>query len=271
MKLKYTFILIGIVTLFLSIIFLEEDIRNFLIVMSFVIGILPLVVENAIKSKKEREKEEKFLEFIRDILENVKSGTPITKSILNVQNRDYGVLSPYIKKLSNQLALSFPLSEALNNFSKEVNNDLISRTVELLMEANRSGGEIVSVLSSIDNSISQIQMLKKERKSLVFSLQVQGYIIFLVFMAIILILNFFLIPKLVEVGEIGKKEDLEIKPSMEINFSYIILIVVFVEAIFSGLIIGKIAEGRVINGIKHSFILTSLSLIIFFGAKLIFS
>lgn len=248
----------------------KENMRNLAIVICVIVILLPAIIENNFYLRREEEKEEKFLEFLRDVLENIKSGTPITKSILNVQYRDYGVLSVYIKKLANQISLGFPLNEALENFSKEVNNEIVARTVDLISEANRSGGEIANILSSITESINQIEIIKKERKSSVNNLLIQGYIIFVVFMIIVLILDFFLIPKLMKVTK-SEEELLEINTIKDLNFSRIIVITIIVEAIFSGLVIGKISGGSIKNGIKHSFILSSFSLFVFFLAKVLFS
>ncbi|MEM4182072.1 MAG: type II secretion system F family protein [Candidatus Pacearchaeota archaeon] len=281
MKKSLIFTLIGMIFLliFIASFFMPEeqmprlfrgDIRNLAITIVVIISLLPLIIENNLIVKREREKEEKFLEFVRDILESVKSGTPITKAILNVQTRDYGALSIHVRKLANQLTLGFPLSEALENFSKDTKNDLISRTIDLLSESNRSGGNIVEILSSISESINQTQLIKKERKSSVANLQVQGYMIFIIFMIIVLILQFFLIPKLMEVSQ-TEESSLEITPVKNINFSSIIVSVIVVEAIFSGLVIGKIAEGSIRAGIRHSFVLSSFSLMGFFLAKIFFS
>lgn len=248
----------------------KGDIRNLAITIVIILSLLPLIIENNLIVKREREKEEKFLEFVRDILESVKSGTPITKAILTVQTRDYGALSVHVRKLGNQLTLGFPLSEALENFSKDAKNDLISRTIDLLSESNRSGGNIVDILSSITDSINQTQLIKKERKSSVANLQVQGYMIFIIFMIIVLVLQFFLIPKLMEVSQ-TEESSIEISPMKNVNFSYIIVSIIVVESIFSGLVIGKIAEGSIRAGIKHSFILSSFSLMSFFLAKVLFS
>lgn len=253
----------------LNFIFFKGDLRNLLITFFFILSFLPIIVENTIFLKREQEKEENFLAFVRDILEGVKSGTPITKSILNIQTRDYGALSPHIRKLANHLSLGFPLSEALNIFSKDAKNETISRTIELISEANRSGGNIVDVLSSVSESINQTQIIKKERKSSVANLLMQGYIIFIVFLIIVLILQFFLIPKLTEISK-NEEISLEIKTFQTTDISRILLSIIVVESFFSGLVIGKIAEGKVRSGLKHSFILSSFSLLGFFIAKVFF-
>ena len=57
-----------------------------------------------------------FLEFSRDLVEGVKTGTPISKSVINIRNKNYGSLNPYIDKLANQISLGIPIKDALDNF-----------------------------------------------------------------------------------------------------------------------------------------------------------
>jgi hypothetical protein len=53
------------------------------------ISALPFFLALIVESKQESEKEEMFLEFTRDLVEGVRSGTSISKSILNIKSKDY--------------------------------------------------------------------------------------------------------------------------------------------------------------------------------------
>jgi len=39
------------------------------------------------------------------------------------------------------------------------------------------------------------------------------------------------------------------------------------QGLFTGLVIGKLAEGNLKAGVKHSFVMTAISLLIYTGAK----
>jgi hypothetical protein len=51
------------------------------------------------------------------------------------------------------------------------------------------------------------------------------------------------------------------------EFSNPLILLLIIQALFSGLVIGKISEGSVKEGLKHSFILIFISLLIKFGAE----
>lgn len=273
---KRNFVFIGIGLILIAIVFIVLSAENFvrfkyfLISLIFVLMLLPFVLANSFESKKYKEKEEKFLEFVRDIVENVKSGTPIGKAILNVQNREYGSLTPHIKKLANQIYLGIPLTSALINFSNDTGSPVIKRAVGLISEAERSGGEIDSILSSVANSVNQTEKLKKEQKSAVFNLVVQGYIIFIIFILIVLVLQHLILPLTENLGS-QSFEDLNstIKVNTGVNFEGPLIALLLVQSLFAGLVIGKISEGNVKEGIKHSFILIALTLIISSAVNLV--
>jgi len=142
------------------------------------------------------EKREMFLEFARNLVESVQTGIPISKSIINVKGKSYGVLSGNVEKLANQISLGIPLNIALEIFSKDVNNQNISRALKLIGQAEKAGGDIGEILEAVAEAVNMTNKLKIERKATISTLVVQGYIIFFVFIVIILIMQFKILPML---------------------------------------------------------------------------
>lgn len=247
----------------------NTNLMYFIFIIIVILAILPYVMDIVLETKIQKEKESRFLEFARDLVESVRSGTPISKAIVNVRRRDYGALSPHVLKLANQLALGIPLTTGLINFASDTNSKVISRAVGLISEAERSGGEIDTILNSVANSVNQIEQLKKERSSSVYSLIVQGYIIFFVFIVIVLVLQYFILPMATQNAG-GGFNDLNAQVASNSgsgDLSQPLLVLLLVQSFFAGFVIGKISEGSFKEGVKHSFILLALTLIISFGAK----
>jgi len=268
---KLIFLGIILILFLLNLFFLREksDLMFFFMILLVLAAILPFVIGVVIDSKIQKDKEARFLEFARDLVESVRSGTPISKAILNLRKRDYGTLTPHVQKLSNQLNLGITLTEGLITFANDIDSKMISRAVGLISEAERSGGEIETILNSVANSVNQIEELKKEQASSIYNLIVQGYIIFVVFIIIVLVLQYYILP--MAKGVSGMNDlNADITLNSDINLSRPLLMLLVVQSFFAGLVIGKIAEGSVKEGIKHSFILLALTLIISSGAKVIF-
>lgn len=257
------------------------DIRVFYFVsgIALVIGGMPFFMNLLLDAERERSIDAMFLEFARDLVEGVKSGTPISRSILNLKNKNYRSLSPNVEKLANQISIGIPVKDALDTFAREINSQVISRAISLIREAERSGGRIEAILESVAYSIAQIEKLKKERKAAVYSLTVQGYIIFLIFIIIMLVMEFKILPMTsalnLDSGTTGAGgENLGVGQdvvSMNISpeqFTQPFLFLILFQGFFAGLVIGKISEGTVKAGLKHSFILVAISWIASSGANI---
>ena len=263
----------GLATALLAFVFYGREGFFFLIGLGVIIGISPFMFTWIGETRINLQKEEMFLEFARNLVESVKTGTPISKSIVNMKGKPYGILSVHIRKLANQISMGIPLNEALKVFSRDVENRSISRVLTLIGQAERAGGDIGEILENVAGAVSMSDRLKKERKSAISSLVVQGYIIFFVFMIIILVMQFKIIPMLSGIAEVSSLgisgiQAISSTGAEEISSSFLYLLII--QGFFTGLVIGKLAEGSVKSGIKHSFSLVLLSFMISTLAKFLF-
>lgn len=270
-KVNWVGIIGAVIILSVNVVFFRgEPLFLFLLGIGLAVLALPFLIELMVENNLAREKGERFLEFTRNLAESVKTGTPIGKSIINMSTKDFGSLTPNIKKLANQISLGIPIGKALQTFAVDVDNVVVSRAVSLIREAESAGGEIDFILDSTAASIYEIEKLKKERKAAVSSLVVQGYIIFFIFIGIMLIMQFKILPLTAGVGGITTVASLESGTTVESvsaeklarPFLYLLL----VQGIFTGLTVGKISEGSIRAGIKHSIILTLIALVVTSGA-----
>lgn len=271
-KIHWIGIVASLMIIISSLFLIGTKVFFFIIGIGVLIGVSPLVFSTIYETKVAVEKENMFLEFARNLVESVKTGTPISKSITNIKDKSYGILSENIKKLANQISLGIPLNAALQVFSKDVNNKTISRALTLIGQAEQAGGDIGEILESVAGAVSMSDKLKKERKAAISTLVVQGYIIFFVFIVIILIMQFKILPMLSGITETGGVEGIGIaaggvESQSEVSSSFLYLLLI--QGFFSGLMIGKLSEGSIKPGIKHSFALMLISFLVSAGANLI--
>jgi len=259
----------------------DKNLLFFLAGIAIGVLILPFIIGITLEGKREQEINQMFLEFSRNLAESVATGTPISKSIINMGKRNYGPLSLYIQKLANQISLGIPVTKAMQTFANDVGNPVITRAVALIGEAERAGGKIEEILDSVANSIAEIEKLKKERQATIYNLVVQGYIIFFIFIGIILVMQFKIIPltlgessglsglggglgtqSLGAIGEVQSESAGISAQDLTRPFLYLLLS----QGFFAGLTIGKLTEGSIKKGIKHSFILTLIGYLVYTGA-----
>lgn len=256
----------------------SNDFFPFLIGMGLAVSMFPFILALIAENKRQREISERFLEFSRNLAESVTTGTPISKSIINMSRKNYGALSPYIVKLGNQISLGIPVNHAFQTFSHDVDNSVISRAVSLMSEAERAGGEIDYILESVSKSIAEVEKLREERRAAISGLVIQGYIIFFIFIAIMLIMEFKILPLAVEVGSVGSLSGAtplegagtEGGAMTTEQLARLFLYLLLTQGLFTGLVIGKLAEGSVKAGIKHSFIMMISAFLLSAGVRLIF-
>ena len=258
---------LSLAVVILSLFLINTEFFFFVLGIGVLLGVTPFVILTIYETKVSNEKEEMFLEFARNLVESVKTGIPISKSIINVKNKSYGVLSENIEKLANQIYLGIPLNTALKIFSDDVKNKNISRALKLIGQAERAGGEIGEILESVAEAVSMSNKLRKERKATISTLVVQGYIIFFVFIVIILIMQFKILPMISDITLIEGSGGGTIDQKTIANaFLYLLLI----QGFFNGLTIGKLSEGNAKSGIKHSFALMVISFLVSTGANIFF-
>jgi flagellar protein FlaJ len=256
-----------------------RDLNLFLFLFGIIFGVVifPFIIGLTLESKKGQKIGEMFLEFSRNLAEGVATGTPISKSIINMSGKDYGPLTSHVRKLANQISIGIPVNTAMRTFARGLRNPVISRAVGLISEAERAGGEIGNILESTAKSIAEVEKLKAERKAAIFNLIVQGYIIFFIFIGIMLVMEFKIIPLTSGLAgfeglggsPLGIEQDVGITQTafspeaLSRPFLYLLL----TQGFFAGLTIGKLSEGSVKKGIKHSFILVIAAFLVSTGAR----
>ncbi|GEM_PF-183336 len=235
-----------------------------ILVIGVFVGIMPFIQDYFAENTRQKEMEVKFLEFVRTLVETVRSGVTIPQAILHVKTSgaDYGALTPYTTKLANQIEWGFPLHQALLTFGKDTLNPVIRRSIGIVIQAEKSGGDMAAVLEAVSGSVLEIKKLRDEQKSNAYGQIIQGYIIFFVFLSIMIIMQVWLIPKLSDIaGDVstslsgsfgsGGGSPTAKKSDLGVVFTETII----VQGLFAGLMIGKFAEGKYGGGIKHSLIM----------------
>ena len=95
---------LGIFILIINFIFFLKS-RWFvaIIILALTIAWLQFWIDFFLEAKRQKEIELKFLEFIRSLVGTVRSGIPVPAAILHISTGDFGSLTPYVKKLTNQI------------------------------------------------------------------------------------------------------------------------------------------------------------------------
>lgn len=216
-----------------------------------------------------RKIDDRFPDFVRDLAEARRAGMTFTKAIMYSSKGNYGVLTPEIQKIARQISWGSSVDNALNAFAKRVNTKLIKRTVSLIVEAGRSGGNVADVLDAASKDAREIKLIESERRAGMLTYVAIIYIGMGVFLLIILVLCKGLLPNMLGEGSlqagqaygtvgIGSGGGMKLEDVTGLFF-YASL----VQSFGMGIVTGVFEEGNVIAGVKHSFIMILITWLIF--------
>jgi len=209
-----------------------------------------------------KEIESQFIMFITDLTEAIDSGMTLPIALKHSSKRSYGVLTPYVKEINSKVDWGIPFEQALSLFAKKVKSVPISRSVGTIIETYKVGGKISDTLKAIGQSLIEINKIKQERSASVQAQIVTSYLIFFVFIFILVILQAFLIPALGSAVVAGFDESGgEEIPSQLYSQTFVNFIIV--QGFFAGLATGKMAEGSLVAGFKHSLVLVVIGYTMF--------
>jgi archaeal flagellar protein FlaJ len=278
------FVAIGLVILLADVAFF---LRTIFFVPVFAIAVstawLPFWLGIFAENRRQKELESRFPDFVRNLSGAIRSGIPASQAVIQVAETDYGALTPYVKKLSHQLEWALPFHTAFLNFGKESNNIVIKRAIATMIQAEQAGGNIEDVLTAITDSLIQIKKIKEERKAGIHAQVMQNYIIFTVFLAIMILIQNVLIPYMADFNTAGDTGlgitqqaaggiDLDARLSFTsplnflaslgpwlVSIQGVFLMMAMLQGFFAGVVLGKLAEGDLTSGLKHSLIMVTMS------------
>lgn len=278
---------IGFAIIAVNVLFLR---KNFMflafLILGFSVAVLPFLLDYFAYNQRQKDIEDRFPDFVRNLVSAIKSGMPVSKAIIYISRTDYGPLNYHVKKMANQLEWHIPIKKVFLTFSGEVGNPIIKRAIATVIEAEQSGGNIEDVLSSITESLLTIKKLKQERKASIQGQITQSYVIFFVFIGVLLTIQNVLIPYLSKmdtadtgIGGTNTESLAKLRESYKFNasspaaiirsifgwfgsLSGIFMMLAIIQSFFAGIVLGKMSEGDYKSGLRHSLLMMFIAVFV---------
>lgn len=238
---------------------------NIVLVLPFIFFLTPYLILSLYGVKKVEAKMQVIPRFLRDVVDNVESGMDLITSIKTCIDNEYGSLNEDIKKLVNQLSWGVNFEDAFLRFADNVGSSDLKRDFLLVIEARKVGGHVEKILRELSIKINTDNLRQKERKSNLASNTFTGYISFLIFIFIIILVynNLF-----VGIGTSlsgTDNQDLAQNNHNKMSIFLTLLILLSYElAILSGFLFGLMQENNIIAGAPHVVLLVVMTFIGFF-------
>jgi len=240
-----------------------------------VFGALFVIVPSTLLHLKESQRKDNIDKnlplFLLALSSAVQSGANLVRAIETTADRNMGPLTPELKNLRANISWGMPIEDAFENFAIRTGTKMSRRVSTLLEMALKIGGDIRANLEMIQQHVTDLQNLEKDRKASLAPYTYTIYISFAVFLGIAVILSsqFFseflkvqqmLIdsPGITEGGMFSSIVNMDIEALNAILFNMSII-----EAIFGGLAAGKIGSGNYVSGLKHIIVMVVMAVVAF--------
>jgi flagellar protein FlaJ len=272
--LKYLLLFLGFASMAYSLYFAlthmdQPKLINIYLALPFVLFITPYLLIGLLAAKRVEVKMVSIPRFLRDVVDNVDSGMDLVTSIKTTTGNEYGTLNSDIRKLSNHLSWGIDFDTALLEFAKNVGSSDLERDFRLVIEARNVGGHAEKVLRELSSKISTELLRKKERKDNLSSNTFTGYISFMIFLLIIVLIynNLFLglgsaaNPALTGINEsLGGVQE-PVADSKTLIYLSLLILLSYELSILSGFLFGLMQENNIIAGGPHVSALVILTFI----------
>jgi flagellar protein FlaJ len=237
-----------------------------IIVWSVLVAIVPLAVLDFLEERRKRSLEEALPNFFRDLAGMNDSGMTLPNAIHLVSASEYGALSPYVKRLDNEMSWNVPFVDAIYRFGKNIRTPLAERSVDLIAKASRAGGDVSEVLRAAATDTYEFVSLNAERRNSMLIYMVIVMIAFAVFLVVIAILVSTFLTTMANAGSVAAHAGARGTFAATVDiFTYKRLFshAAMIQGFFSGLVAGQMGEGSAVAGLKHSALMLFFSWVVF--------
>lgn len=227
------------------------------IAIALFITTAPAAVVYSKISKKKAGMEKGINNFLRDLTEVRKTGLSPEKCIESLSNRDYGVFSKELRKISSEISWGVSIRKVILDFLKRTKSWMTQIVMFLLVETIDVGGGTIAMIESLARFNNLTQEVEKEKK-----MAVRPYIMMPYFAAILLVATTTMMigftagtlgaPEAAGAGGTGTTEGLS---SMISIFTTSCIF----HSFLIGLVGGKISEESIAAGFKHAALLVVIA------------
>ncbi len=203
--------------------------------------------------------------LLRDVTESVRSGVPLIAALEDASSRDYGPVSKPLESAMVKFNLTSNLEGALTGLGDRLIRPVAKRMSIILLEAYETGGRIIDVLNTSVNLFTSLHEYREERDTQMRPYILIVYLSSLVFLVISwVILIQFLAPLSQSQADPLVVQSGLLKNVLDIHYYKSILFwAAVMEALFGGIVAGKIRGGRISAGLIHSVLLLIITITFF--------
>jgi len=245
-----------------AIFYLTSPTLDYMIVIALTIAVAPPSILGVVHSQWKQKIEKATPEFLRDLATASKTGIPLQVALEHASKRTYGPLTVELKILVAHMSWGMNFNEAMTEFSRRIDIPLITKATVLIIEAGKHGGDLSNIFESTANYVENVNNWTARRKMQTLPYVAIFYFSVVIFLFIIIVISTMMFAP---ISQMSTNDASFIKPILTTEESRrVFMHTALLEAMFGGLIAGKINEDSFVAGLKHVMVLAIVTGIAFY-------
>jgi len=241
---------------------LTNPVLDYLIVVGFTIAVVPPGVASILHGRWKNKIEKAMPEFLRDLATAYQTGMPLQIALEHAAKRNYGPLTTELKTMVAHMSWGMSFNEALKEFSMKIDLTVVEKATVLILEAARHGGDLSNIFEATAKYVDNVNNWDSKRRMQTLPYVAIFYFSVVIFLFIIIIISNMIFLPISQMNEAGAAL---IKPILApLEARRIFMHAALLEALFGGVLAGKINEDSFLAGLKHAAVLAVTSGIGFF-------
>lgn len=249
---------------------LPEFTQEYIFIIGMFIALAAIAIDAQAEKRRQLKYETAFAQLLFEIADAMRGGINPAKAIIEIGESDNGIFKHQLRIAAKNIKTGRPFEEVLMTIAKPTKNKVIIRYTSLIGEAAKIGGEIAVVIHRSAKDMDDLIKVKAERRRQMAIQIVTIYIAFGVLLAIVYLLTD-MYPKFADIDlSVIFNFDLEnlettsaVKKMSFLELKRRFFHLTIINSIGSGLVIGKIIDGRMRFGLMHSLIMTVITVSVY--------
>ncbi|MFW5902522.1 MAG: type II secretion system F family protein, partial [archaeon] len=165
-KIALVMTIIGAIILAISIIlFVGTGYFQTVAVIAVMLTGLPYTFYKYWEYRKIRSIERYLPDYLRDVSEAIESGLTLNQALMSSTKGSYGTLSTEMERTASQISWGVSFEDAMKKFIERNPSYLTKKAIMVIIESQRSGGDIAKALRTVATDIKSVGRMKKQRES----------------------------------------------------------------------------------------------------------
>jgi flagellar protein FlaJ len=231
-----------------------------LLALAFLVGVGPYAITTELERMRRDSLDARLPDFLTDLASLHKAGLTLRDSLVTAANGNYGRLTADVRMAADQARWNIPVLTALGNLRDRIGTPIAQRTLTVVLEAGRTGGNVPEVLEIAAGNARTFVALREQRKRTMGIYTIITYVASFVFIGVAIALQGIFVPRMIGAFSTTAGAGLQLAaklPTAE-AFRALFYTAALVQALGNGIVGGIMGEGRAGAGLKHAWAMVAM-------------